>query len=276
MLPTKDEMFIQTDEAAYAMTFTGPPFTFSFRLLAVNCGAVGLSGSANVDGDVYWIGKNNFFVYDGAVKELPCSVQYFVFDRMQKQFVDKTFAAHNKKYNEVTWFYVSTANVTINNPEPDSYVTYNYQDAAWTIGSLSRNVWHDASGFRRTPFAFDGDGKLYNHDLGTTDNGNAMDAFIETGDLELSTAGENLFLVDKIIPDATMTEDTNLFIDLKTRKFPNGTETIKSGFKVTSETNKISTRAKGRQLAVKFYSNGTTDQWLLGDFRLDAKKDSER
>ena len=37
--PTKNETFIQTDEAACAMTFTGPPFTFSFRLLGVNCGA---------------------------------------------------------------------------------------------------------------------------------------------------------------------------------------------------------------------------------------------
>ena len=39
MTPTKDEMFIQTDEAVW-YDFVGPPFTFSFRLLAVNCGAV--------------------------------------------------------------------------------------------------------------------------------------------------------------------------------------------------------------------------------------------
>ena len=61
MTPTKDETFIQTDEAAYGMSFVGPPFTFSFRLLGVNCGASALHGSAAVDGDVYWIGKNNFF-----------------------------------------------------------------------------------------------------------------------------------------------------------------------------------------------------------------------
>ena len=48
MIPTKDETFIQTDEAAYGMAFVGPPFTFSFRLLAVNCGGVALHGAANV------------------------------------------------------------------------------------------------------------------------------------------------------------------------------------------------------------------------------------
>ena len=102
MLPTKDETFIQTDEAAYGMTFVGPPFTFSFRLLAVNCGGVAIHGAANVDGDLYWIGKSNFFVYDGIVKELPCSVQYFVFDRLQPAYIDKTYAAHNKKFNEIS------------------------------------------------------------------------------------------------------------------------------------------------------------------------------
>ena len=277
MIPTKDETFIQTDEAAYGMSFVGPPFTFSFRLLAVNCGGVALHGAANVDGDVYWIGKSNFFVYDGAVKELPCSVQYYVFNRMQTVYIDKTYAGHNKKFNEITWFYVSTDNeAQANNPEPDSYVTYNYADGAWSIGSLQRNVWHDAGGFRQVPFAFDKDGKLYNHETGTSDNGSAMSAFIETGDVELDSTGENLFMVDKIIPDTTMTADTNLFVQIKTRKYPAATEITKGAFTVTSTTEKISIRAKGRQMAVKFFSTGTTDEWLLGDFRVNARKDGLR
>jgi hypothetical protein len=79
------------------------------------------------------------------------------------------------------------------NPEPDSYVTYNYMDNAWSIGTLSRNVWHDAGGFRNVPFAFDSDGRLYNHETGTSDNGSAMSAHIETGDVELDTTGETNF-----------------------------------------------------------------------------------
>jgi hypothetical protein len=277
MIPTKDETFIQTDEAAYGMSFVGPPFTFSFRLLAVNCGAVSLHGSINVDSDVYWIGKSNFFVYNGAVQELPCSVQYYVFNRMQLNYLDKVYGAHNKKYNEVTWFYVSTANPNgTQSPEPDSYVTLNYADGAWTIGSLDRNVWHDAHGFRKVPFAFDSDGKLYNHETGTSDNGSAMSAYIETSEVEIDASGNKLFMVDKIIPDATMTSNTNLYLQLKTRKYPNATETIKGAFTVTSSTDKISTRAKGRQMAVKFYSSGTEDDWSLGDFRVNTREDGLR
>ena len=279
MLPTKDETFIQTDEAAYGMTFVGPPFTFSFRLLAVNCGAVSLHGSANVDGDVYWIGQSNFFVYNGAVQELPCSVQHFVFDRLQSNFVDKTFVGHNKKFNEITWFYVSTDNEvsgTNPEPEPDSYVSFNYADAAWSIGTLQRNAWSDATNVRKVPFALDKDGKLYNHETGTSDNGLAMSAFIESGDVELDSTGENLFMIDKIIPDTTMTTDTSLSVQIKTRKYPTATEITKGAFTVTSTTEKISTRAKGRQMAIRFSSSGTTDEWSLGDFRINARKDGMR
>ena len=103
-----------------------------------------------------------------------------------------------------------------------------------------------------------------------------MSAFIESGDVELDSTGENLFMVDKIIPDATMTTDTSLSVQIKTRKYPNATEITKGSFTVTSTTEKVSTRAKGRQMAIKFSSSGTADDWSLGDFRINARKDGLR
>ena len=82
------------------MTFVGPPFTFSFRLLAVNCGAVAQEGTIVVAARAYWIGQSNFFIYNGAVQKLPCPVQHFVFDRLNADFIDKTHVGQNKKFNE--------------------------------------------------------------------------------------------------------------------------------------------------------------------------------
>ena len=164
MIPSREENIISTDEAIYGMTFVGSPFTFSFRLLATNAGAAGLNTMVNIDGDVYWMGKRNFFKYNGVVEELPCPVQYYVFDRMQTRYIDKVVVGHNKKFKELIWFYVSSSNSagTVN-PEPDSYVCYNYIENAWTIGSMDRTVWSDSFGFRQVPFAFDSDGYFYNH-----------------------------------------------------------------------------------------------------------------
>ena len=277
IIPTKDETFINTDEAVYGMTFVGPPFTFAFRLLAVNCGAVAQNGSISIDGNVYWIGKSNFFVYNGAVQELPCTVQYFVFNRIQTQFIDKTYVGQNKKFNEITWFYVSEDNTAgSDNPEPDSYVTYNYVENVWTVGTLDRNVWLDAQGFRNEPVAFDADGKLYDHESGTSANGDAMNCFIESSELEIDETGNRTFLIDRIVPDATLTDSTSLFLEFKCRKFPNSTEIIKGPFTITQSTEKVSTRAKGRQISVKYSSTGTSDEWSLGDFRINAIEDSAR
>ena len=277
MIAAREETIISTDEAVYGMTFVGGDFVFSFRLLATDSGAAGLNTMISVDGDVYWLGKRNFFKYDGIVKELPCPVQYYVFDRMQKNFIEKTTVGHNKAFKEVTWFYVSNDNTagTIN-PEPDSYVTYNYAENAWTVGTLDRTVWSDSFGARKVPFAFDPDGYLYEHETGTSADGAAMNSYIEGSPREISADGETLYMVDQVIPDVTMTSSTSLSLFMNTRKFPNSTETVKGPFVITSSTDKVSTRAKGRQIAVKFQSTGTQDDWTLGDFRVNSRQDGLR
>lgn len=273
----KDETFIATDEAAYGMSFIGPPFVFSFRLLATNCGAGGKNTIMAVDNTVYWMGKSSFFIYDGIVKDLPCSVQYFVFDRMQLDFIDKTVVGHNKKFNEVTWYYVSEDNsAETDNPEPDSYVTFNYQELAWSIGTLDRTVWSDAFGARKVPFAFDKNGVLYNHETGTSDNGSAMNPFVESSAMEISQGGDNTFMVDKIIPDLATTSSSSLSLTIKTRKYPNASDITKGPFTITQSTEKVSTRAKGRQMTVKIESSGTEDTWQLGDFRINTREDGLR
>ena len=274
--PAREETIISTDEAIYGMTFVGPPFIFSFRLLATNSGAAGINTMMNVDGDVFWMGKRNFFSYNGVVQEIPCSVQYYVFDRMQTRYIDKTSVGHNKQFKEITWFYVSNENSAATNPEPDSYVTFNYAENAWSIGSMDRTVWRDSFGSRNVPFAFDKDGRLYNHETGTSDNGSAMTSFIESSPGEIPNTGQNLYLVDKVIPDVTMTSDTSLSLFINTRKYPNSTEVTKGPFSITSSTTKVSTRAKGRQMSMKLQSSGTLDDWSLGTFRINAREDGLR
>ena len=273
MVSAREETLISTDSALYGMTFVGGNFVFSFRLLATDCGAAGINTMINIDSSVYYMGKRNFFVYDGVVKELPCPVQYFVFDRMNKTFIDKTVVGHNKAFKEITFFYVSNDSP---NQEPDSYVTFNYAEQAWTVGTMDRTVWLDSFGAKLVPFAFDPDGFLYNHETGTSADGAAMNSFIEGSPREISANGETLYMVDQVVPDVTMSANTSLDLYMNTRKYPNSTETVKGPFTITSSTDKLSTRAKGRQIALKFQSTGTTDEWTLGDFRVNSRQDGLR
>jgi len=273
MQATRDETFIATDDAIYGMNFIGPPFTFSFRLLGTICGAISKNCMANVDGDIFWMSDRGFFFYDGSVKEIPCPVLHFVLDRVQLNKSEKIFVGTNKEFNEVAWYYVSTSN-TDPDAEPDSYVTYNYRDAAWTVGTLDRTVWADSSGFRQVPFAFSKEGELYEHETGVDDDGSAMTAFITTSDVEISETGDSLAMVDKIIPDAVVSGSINMTVE--TQKYPNSTVISKGPFTISQNSNKISMRARGRQMSFKFESSAVGDDWRLGDFRINARTDGIR
>ena len=273
---SKEETLISTDEAIYGMSFIGPPFTFSFRLLGTNCGSSGKNSIISVDGNVYWMGKDTFFIYDGSVREIPCPVKFYVFERMQQDYIDKCFAGHNKEFNEITWWYPSTANSDDENPEPDSYVSYNYFEDTWMVGTMDRTCWSDSFGARQNPVAIDKDGYLYDQETGTSANGANMTASIESSYIELDPAGNRNFLIDKVVPDATMATNSNLFLTVNAKKYPNADAVAKGPFTITSTTQKTSLRAKGRQVNFKLESTGTQDSWVLGDFRINATEDSLR
>ena len=137
-------------------------------------------------------------------------------------------------------------------------------------------MWSDAFGVRQVPFAFDKNGVLYNHETGTSDNGSAMNSFVESSAMEISQSGDNTFMVDKIIPDLNTTSTSSLSLTLKTRKYPNASDITKGPFTITDQTEKVSTRAKGRQMTVKIESSGTEDTWQLGDFRINTRQDGFR
>jgi len=278
IISNREETIISTDEAVYGMTFVGAPFIFSFRLLATGAGSAGINCMISVDGTAYWMANKSFYSYDGIVKEIPCPVKHYVFDRLQARFIDKTVVGHNIEFNEVYWFYVSSqnSNPDKNNPEPDSYAVYNYAENAWAVGSMERTAWNDAFGFREKPFAFSPEGFLYNQETGTSDDGSAMNAFIEGSPREISAEGNNLYMIDRIIPDITMGANSNISVFMNSRKFPNAPEKIKGPFNITSSTQKINTRVKGRQISFKFQSTGTQDEWQLGNFRIDTKQAGPR
>jgi hypothetical protein len=273
-VPSREETFIATDEAVYGMQFVGPPFTFQFRLLGNNCGAISQNSMLSESDVVYWMGRKNFFAFDGQVKEMPCSVQDYVFDGLNIQQYQKIFVGFVRQYKEVIWFYVSDDS---DDQEPDRYVSYNTEGGSWAVGTIERTAWHDAFGSQLYPYSADKN-YLYNQEKGVDADGAALSAYIESSPIEFDSAqspdGTTLFLIDKIIPDGNFTG--NALLTMKTKKYPGATEIEKGPFTVTSSTTKISTRAKGRQIKVRVYNSEIGDNWKLGTFRFNIRQDGLR
>lgn len=159
--------------------------------------------------------------------------------------------------------------------EVNRYVIYNYEEETWTIGALVRTAWHDRSPIFNKPYASGADSFLHIHETGTDDDGTAMVAFIESYDMEIPEAGEDLMHVDQLIPDF-VTLAGSVDITLKGKKYPAADYVVKGPYTTTSETNKHSTRIRARQIAIRLESNQLGDKWRMGTMRARARPHGKR
>jgi hypothetical protein len=302
----KDYMLILTDEAAYTMQFVGPPFTFSIRQVGSNCGCIGQHAAVFVDGAVYWMGDSgNFFVFDGTVKTLPSSVEGFVFTTtgggLGLNFIngESVFAGHNSLFTEINWFYPQETSTEINR-----VVTYNYELKTWTTGSLARTTYEDAHVLEypsatkfvstltpNTPVVngiTNGGSYVFAHEVGVNEVINltstnitniVIPAFIKSGDFDLDQDGDGEFFIKvrRFIPDFKYI-DGNAKVTLFFKAYPADVtsalgETTVGPFTVSSTTDKIDTRARGRLAAIKIENDALNTNWRYGIFRVDIQPD---
>jgi len=268
---TRQEILIWTDVNLHAMRFVGAPFTFGFSLLASNISVISPNAVTTVGDQIFWMDQENFYVYTGQVQAVPCSVLKYVFDDVNIGQSRKFFAASNRMFNEIMWFYVSASAIEI-----DRYVKFNYAEGSWDIGVLSRTAWIDR-GVHTNPRAVDAT-LVYSHENGQNDDGTAMNSYIESGDFDIGD-GEQFSFINKIIPDIEIiSTDTSATVDyvLKTRNFPGDSLTTNSTNSVTSTTQQSFTRARARQTVLRIESDTLDIGWTLGDTRLELKPDGRR
>jgi len=279
-------ILVFTDTALYQMQFIGPPFIFGFKLIADNCGAVGMNAVIDVGGRVFWMGKESFFVFDGAVQKLDCTVQDHVFDDIEPTAQQDTFCSSLSDFGEVMWFYPSSSSVQM-----DKQVTYNYQENVWHVGSLARSAWADRSVYNN-PYAAEysatdtttpiptvygataGRTFFYRHEFGKDADGSAMTSYIESADADLGD-GEQMMSIKRFIPDFKNLSGS-VDLTLKFRDYPTSTQRTNGPYTVTTSTDKIDTRARGRQAALRIESDATDDDWRFGTFRAEIRPDGGR
>ncbi len=281
---SRNAVLVWTDNSLHALQFVGAPFTFSLVELGANCGAVGVHSAVDINGVAYWMSQNSFYLYDGTVKKLPCSVQDYVFEDFSIANYPETYAGINSEFNEITWFYPSAASTQI-----DRAVTYNYLEKSWHTSNLDRTSWSDY-GVYQQPYATKyfpnntattptvlgltaGATTFYEHEVGFDDDGTAMTAFITSGDFDIQD-GQQMLSISRGIPDfKDQVGDATIKLGLKS--FPSETGTTISRT-VNTNTTKFDLRGRGRQANVDIRSTEVGANWRYGTLRLDIKPDGGR
>ena len=305
----KDYNLILTDQAAYQMQFVGPPFTFSIRQVGSNCGCIGQHAAVYADGKVFWMGAGGgFFVFDGTVKLLPSLVEDFVFtttgDNVGVNYSSNEiiYASHNSLFNEIIWFY--PAGTPLGSPavQNDRSVVYNYVENNWSVMTLARSSYVDASTYD-VPYATEynatdiptianlsgatntfGSSLYFAHEVGNNEialNGTetAIPAYIQSGDFDLPTGGDGEYLmrVSRFLPDFKNLQG-NAVVTIFLKDFPidTGASSQLGPFTINSTTEKIDTRARGRLANLKIQNNNVNETWRFGTFRADVNPDGRR
>ena len=282
---TRQQMLVFTDVSLHAMQFLGPPFTFGINEISTNITIAGPLASIAVEDTVFWMGREEFYVFNGQVQKLPCSVRSYVFNDFNETQAEKVTAGVNSSFSEVWWLYPSAGSDNI-----DRYVVYNYQEQVWYYGTLARSVWLDR-GINQFPLAAGLDGYLYLHEKGLDDGSTtpavAISAYIESSQMDIGD-GENFVFMRRLIPDLTFDSSTaaspQADFTLQTRNYPGGpylqtsTDAVTRTATVPVEqfTNQVNLRLRGRSFALKIASSDMGVAWRLGSPRVDIRPDGRR
>jgi len=268
---TRQEILIWTDTNLHTMRFTGPPFTFGFGVISNNLSIIGPRAYTPAGDRVFWMDKENFYSYDGAVQVVPCTVLKYIFDDINLNQNYKIFAASNRQFNEVFWFYP-----TEDSNEVDRYVKFNYVEGTWDIGSLVRTAWLDNT-IHNYPRGASTDNYIFVHEFGENDDGGSMTSYIESADFDIAD-GDNFMFVSRIIPDIDIggTDSPSVDYIFKTRNFPGSSLTTDSTSSINSSTEQSFIRSRGRQAALRIQSSSLNVRWTLGDTRIELRPDGHR
>ena len=283
---SRGSILVWTDTALHALNNIGPPFIFGLSQISANCGAVSPNSVVDVNGITFWMSQTAFYMFDGAIKKIPCTVQDFVFDDIDNVAQGQVAAGVNTDFNEVTWFYPSSGSNFINKS-----VTYNYLENVWyTNDGFARTAWIDR-GIYGAPYTpkynpttlpdnetimgvTAGSSVLYAHEAGFNDDGAAMDCEITSGDFDIQE-GDEVFLCNRVLPDFKILNG-DADVRIRFANYPASTNTRDFTSTITSTTKFFSVRGRGRQANLKISADNIDDNWRFGTVRMDIKPDGRR
>lgn len=287
---TREEILVFTDSTLYSLRFLGTAEVFGLFELADNISIVSQSAMVTVNNVTFWMGTDKFYLYNGRVDTLPCTLRQYIFQDINRTNQVQVVAGTNEQFNEIIWFYPSA-----NSNELNRYVIYNYLEQIWYYGELERTAWLD-SPLRPYPQAAATNGWLFDHERGVDDDGAPMQSYISSGDIDIED-GEQFMLIRRIIPDINFTGSSSnspqVKLTVQPHNFPgqiyqtNNAENTGLTKTVTGTrdpataiidqyTNQVFLRARGRQIKYQIASDGLGVQWQMGMPRIDARPDGRR
>jgi hypothetical protein len=165
----------------------------------------------------------------------------------------------------------------------------------WSIGTMPRTSWVDMNTFAKPiacTYSVDstqtptygntiygltaGRTRLYNQEDGVNAVNDPIEAYIVSGYFDIGD-GDDMLLMSRFIPDFK-NQVGNLTVRLLLRAFPQASASPSSldPYVIAPGTEKVDTRARGRQIQLRIESDELDSNWRFGTMRVDIQKDGLR
>jgi hypothetical protein len=258
---TRTQMLVLTDKALYNGEFIGGDDVFSFNFLAEAMTPVAKGSLIEVNGIGYFMGEDDFYIYDGTLRIMECDISEYVYGSLSRTNQSKVYARYNKEFTEIWWSYPSSGAT-----ENDRTAIYNIAEKVWYKSSIQRECGLDRNTFYGKPLAFK-DGELFLHENGVNAGTGILTAYLESYEAEIDAGGNQIGLVNHLLHDfktLTGSVDVRLF----GREYPSDSVVNSSTINATSATRKVDIRFSQRQQGIRIESNDLGDHWRMGKWRV--------
>lgn len=140
----------------YLGRYVGPPVIWAWQRIPGDIGCSGAESLVVVDSRHYFVGPNDFFVFDGTVpRPLESPLREFFFGDLNLPFRDQIYGTVDVPRGLIYWHYPSIRSAS---GALDSMVVYNYRTNQWGKQALSVDV---PLTYFSAQVTYDGLGTLY-------------------------------------------------------------------------------------------------------------------
>lgn len=277
---------IWTDVDVWAMDYIEPPLIFGFNSLGSGCGLAGLHAATVLNSVTYWvslsaapngtIGGKICQLIGETVSTVPCPVWDYMFQDLDMEHTDLIVAGSNSLFDEVTFFFPSLSG---GSGTADSYIKFNPTLGTWDTGRMARSAWVDQSPVG-PPVGGTPTGYIFQHEVSRDADGQPMMSWFETGFSALSE-GEELTFLDWILPDFKYgtirgSNGAIIQISLNFTDYPNQPIKTQGPYSVSSTTQWVNSRLRGRLVSMKIASADLGSFWRLGGIKFRGAPDGKR
>lgn len=120
-------------QSTYLARYVGAPLIFEFSLVSDVIGAVSQESIVRVGQQLFFLGEDNFYVYDSAsIQPIGGEIKEWFNANSNSSYLTSTTAVFDRQTGTIYWFYAGLTQTTLTN-----FVAYHLRTNRWGKGTMS-------------------------------------------------------------------------------------------------------------------------------------------